>query len=83
MASRRHRQSFDIYGKEIIFHDRGNSGDDYKIATSTGGNNTLDLAMNFISLNSKWRINIQDDSLNFEKYNTETQNFDLKFKINS
>ncbi len=81
MASRRHKQTFDIFGREIIFHDRGISGDDFKISTSTGGNNTLDLGMKFISLNSKWRINIDTEELKFEKYNIETENFETKFKI--
>ena len=81
MASRRHKQTFDIFGREIIFHDRGISGDDFKISTSTGGNNTLDLGMKFISLNSKWRINIDTEELKFEKYNIENENFETKFKI--
>jgi len=81
MATRRHKRTHDVYGRELIFHDRGTNGNDYKISTSTGNDNTLDLAMKYISLNSKWRINIEDENLKFEKYNSETQTFDTKFKI--
>jgi len=81
MSSRRHKSTFDIFGKELIFHDRRNNGNDYSISNSTGNDNTLDLKMKFIQLNSKWRINIDTEELKFEKYNIETENFDVKFKI--
>ncbi len=79
---RRHKQTFDIIGNSLIFHKRHYSGLDYKISTSDNNpDNNLNIDIGFIILNSKWRLNIESDELKFEKYNTDTDTFDTKFKI--
>ncbi len=73
----RHQAIYDIIGDTIHFHDRNveEIGIQSKICKD------LHLKFNLIQLNTKWRMNIETETLSFEKYNTETKEYDKKFVL--
>lgn len=73
----RHRQTFDIIGDTVHFDSRKAP----EIIFSTSNTKDLHLKFNLIQLNTKWRMNIETETLSFEKYNTETKEYDKKFVL--
>jgi hypothetical protein len=77
MASR-HRRTFDIYGNSIIFH----TNDEVKLLTNNfTTDTTLHLNFKFIQLNRKFRFNIDTDHITLEKFNSESNQYETKFRF--
>jgi hypothetical protein len=77
MASR-HRRTFDIYGNSLIFH----TNDEVKlITTNRTTDTTLHLNFKFLQLNRKFRFNIETEHITLEKLNTETKEYETKFRF--
>jgi hypothetical protein len=73
----RHRKTFDIIGDTVHFDCRKAQ----EISFETSNTKDLHLKFNLIQLNKKWRMNIETETLSFEKYNTETKEYDKKFVL--
>ena len=77
-SHRAHRNTFDVIGNEIIFHQR--NGNDVAI-NALRPSSQLDLKFDYIQINKKWRFKIDGEQFKIEKYNDSSEIYETKLHI--
>jgi hypothetical protein len=79
MPISRHRQQHEITGNKLLFLNKSKQSSIELASDKT--NDDLHFKFGLIQLNRKWRINVETETLSFEKYNIETNQYDKKFVL--